>query len=124
MTGIDWSTGFEEVKDEPTPKSGNGHDPAQPSDPGWPILASAAYHGLAGEVVARLLPQTESDPAALLLQYLVSAGNVIGRHPYYLVEASRHFPNLFVVLVGQTAKSRKGTSAERIRPILYCADPN
>ena len=31
------------------------------------MLDNAALYGLAGEVVDRLAPQTESDPAALLL---------------------------------------------------------
>src|SRR5262245_27750853 len=120
---VDWSSGFEEVPDdEPAAKSGNGHDPVGTLDPGWPIMAPAAYHGLAGEVVARLLPDTESDPAALLLQYLVSVGNVVGRQPYYQVEGTRHFPNLFVILAGETAKSRKGTSANRIRAIFDVTD--
>ena len=37
----------------------------------WPVLGAAAYHGLAGEVVTTISPQTEADPVALLLQYLV-----------------------------------------------------
>jgi hypothetical protein len=101
---------------------GSGNNSTQPPDPAWPKLVQAAYHGLAGEVVARLLPNTESDPAALLLQYLTSFGNAVGRQPYYLVECTRHFCNLFVVLVGSTAKARKGTAAQRIRTIFEVAD--
>lgn len=100
---------------------GNSHDP-NPNP--WPQLAPVAYHGLAGEVVSALSPQTESDPIALLLQYLASFGNVVGRGPYYPVEASRHFANLFAVLVGETAKSRKGTAADRIRQIFEIIDPD
>ena len=95
------------------------HEP----DP-WPTLAPTAYHGLAGEVVATILPNTESDPVALLLQYIVSFGNAVGRQPFYQIESDRHFPNLFTVLVGQSAKSRKGTSAGRIRSIFETADPD
>jgi hypothetical protein len=98
---------------------GNGHDP----DP-WPILAPAAYHGLAGEVVGTILPNTESDAVALLLQYVVSFGNAVGRRPYYQTESDRHYPNLYAVLVGKSAKSRKGTSAGRIRSIFEIADPD
>ena len=127
MTGIDWGAGYEEIKDDPPPRSttassGNGQDP-NPPDP-WPVLAPVAFHGLAGEVVARLSPHTESDPVALLVQYLTSFGNAIGRLPYYQVEDDRHFGNLFVVLVGETSKSRKGTSAGRIRAIFDIADPD
>jgi hypothetical protein len=64
----------------------------------WPMLAPAAYHGLAGEVVAMILPHTESDPVALLLQYLASFGSVNGRTRYYQAEATQHFGNLFVTL--------------------------
>jgi hypothetical protein len=120
MMGLDFSGSFEEMADKPEPAKGSG----QTRDAAWPVLAPAAYHGLAGEVVARILPDTESDPAALLLQYLVSFGNAVGRQPYYLIEQDQHFVNLFVVLAGQTSKSRKGTSAGRIRAIFNVADPD
>jgi Protein of unknown function (DUF3987) len=115
----DWTSGFEEMLDKPEPAKGNGHD----HDAAWPVMDAAAYHGLAGEVVARILPDTESDPAALLLQYLVSFGSAVGRGPYYQIEKDYHFANLFTVLVGQTSKSRKGTSAGRVRTIFNIADP-
>jgi hypothetical protein len=118
MTGIDWSGCVEEIPDEPArPAAANGHDTARP------LLAPAAYHGLASEVVARILPNTESDSSALLLQFLVYFGNAVGRGPHYLIEQTQHFANLFVALVGQTSKSRKGTSAQRIRVIFNVADP-
>jgi DNA polymerase I-like protein with 3'-5' exonuclease and polymerase domains len=100
----------------------NGQQPPKP-DP-WPVLGAAAYHGLAGQVVNAILPNTESDPVALLLQFHVSFGNAVGRQPYYQVENDRHFANLFTVLVGQSAKSRKGTSVGRIRRIFEIADPD
>ena len=90
----------------------------------WPVLGAAAYHGLAGEVVSTLAPQTEADPVALLLQYLVYFGNAVGRGPYYQVENDKHFANLFLLLVGETAKARKGLSAGRIRHIFDTADPD
>jgi hypothetical protein len=101
----------------------SGQAQAQSVDPAWPKLAPEAYHGLAGEVVARLGPHTESDPVALLLQYLVSFGNAVGRQPYYLVERTRHYCNLFAVLTGASAKARKGTAGDRIRAIFEVADP-
>ena len=91
---------------------------SQHDDPSWPEPTNEALYGLAGEVVTRLIPNTESDQAALLLQFLVSFGNCVGRGPYFLVEGTKHYPNLFVVLAGQTAKARKGTSADRIRQLF------
>jgi hypothetical protein len=101
------------------------YDPDLPQhdDPEWPVLDDAALYGLANSVVMRLAPDTEADYAALLLQFLVSFGNAVGRKPYYLIEGSKHYPNLFAVLAGQSAKARKGTSADRIRQLFEIADP-
>jgi hypothetical protein len=82
----------------------------------WPeALEEEAFYGIAGHVVRTIEPHSEADPAALLVQFLVAFGNVIGTKPYFRVESTRHHANLFAVLVGETAKSRKGTSWERIR---------
>jgi hypothetical protein len=70
-----------------------------------------------------IAPNTEADYAALLLQFLVSFGNAIGRKAYLRIEGTKHYPNLFVVLAGQTAKARKGTAADRIHQLFEIADP-
>lgn len=94
-----------------------------PLEEGWPVLDRQALHGLAGDVVAALAPHTESDPVAILVQLLVYFGNAVGPNPHFQVEADRHGMNLFVVLVGETAKARKGTSAGQIRRIFKEVDP-
>ena len=95
---------------------------SQPND--WPLpAANDAYHGLMGDIVRTVEPHTEADPVALLIQLLVSYGNAVGRTPYVAVEADRHYPNLFAVLVGDTAKARKGTSWGHARRVLCEADP-
>jgi hypothetical protein len=88
----------------------------------WPTMSNAAYHGLAGEIVRAIEPKTESDPVAILGQFLAWFGSAVGRGPYYLVEADRHFSILNLLLVGDTSKSRKGTSASRVREIFEGAD--
>src|SRR5437868_8277039 len=88
----------------------------------WPDpLAPAAFHGLAGEIVRTIEPHSEADPAALLVQVLVAFGSAAGRSAYVAVEADRHYPNLFVVLVGPTAKGRKGTSWGHVRRLFALA---
>lgn len=90
----------------------------------WPEpLSEEAFHGLAGDVVEFIAPHSEADPAALLVQFLVAFGNAIGRGPFFEVEGDRHATNLFAVMVGETAKARKGTSWGRIRRIFELADP-
>ena len=129
VTHIDHGDWTEERWDPDDPPTGdgkaktNGHAAGASID-AWPTLSNTAYHGLAGRVVATILPHTESDPTALLLQYLVSFGNVVGRQPYYLVEGAEHYPNLYALLAGPTAKARKGTSAQHIRRVIEIADPN
>src|SRR5262249_46906685 len=71
-----------------------------------------------------LLPNTEADPAALLLQYLASVGNMIGREPFYRLASVNHYANLFVLIAGRSARSRKGTSAQDVRLITESADPD
>ncbi len=53
---------------------------------------------------------------------MVCFGNVIDRKKYYQVESDRHHTNLFVALVGQSSKGRKGTSFNRIMSITKLVD--
>jgi len=87
-----------------------------------PTIDVAAYYGLTGDIVRTFDPHTEADPVALLIQLLTYAGNVIGRSPHYRIEADEHRANLFAVLVGRTAKGRKGTSGGRVRSVVTAAD--
>jgi hypothetical protein len=84
----------------------------------WPILDQDAYYGLAGEIIREIEPETEADPVAILLQLLIYFGNVVGRIAHYVVEGTAHYANLFTVLVGSTARGRKGTSEGWVRQIL------
>lgn len=89
----------------------------------WPApLSEEAFHGLGGEIVRTIEPHTESDPAALLIQFLVAFGNVIHRGPHWRAEAVRHPLNLFVVLVGETSKARKGTSWGHVHRLVGRTD--
>jgi hypothetical protein len=99
-----------------------GKQQAQAQAPAWPVLGADALHGLAGEVVALFEPHTEADPVAILMQFLVYFGSVIDRYTHYLVESDRHHGNLFALLVGETSKARKGTSAGRLRQLMESVD--
>jgi hypothetical protein len=91
----------------------------------WPEpLSDDALHGLPGRIVRKLDPHTEADPVAVLSQFLIAFGNAVGRTPYVTVEGDRHYVNLYAVLVGDTAKARKGTSWGRARSLVCTADPD
>jgi len=87
----------------------------------WPVLDPAALYGLTGEVVNVIGPHTESDMVALVMQFHIAFGNAIGRSAYYQVEGTEHYTNLYGVLVGQSGKSRKGTSGDRIQQLMSTA---
>ncbi len=97
-------------------------EPLISQDATWPTLPEPALHGLAGDVVRAFEPNSEADPAAILMQFLVAAGNLIGPGPHCRVESSQHGFNLFCLLIGETSKARKGTSWEHIRRLFDRVD--
>lgn len=94
----------------------------QPEGKPWPEMDADAFYGPAGDVVEALAPTTEADPVAILAHLLVEAGNAIGRKSYCVADGARHYPNLYVLLVGDTSKGRKGTAARRVEQIMEAAD--
>jgi len=90
----------------------------------WPEMAPEAYYGLAEEFVHLVEPHTESDPTALLLQFLTGFGNLIGKGAYTKVEADTHYCNLYSVAVGESSKARKGTSWGQVKAPLTSIDPS
>ena len=89
----------------------------------WPTLRPEALYGLPGMIVRTVGPHTEADEVALLANLLVAVGNAIGRGAHKSVGADRHHLNLDVVLVGETAKGRKGMSWGPVRNLMQEADP-
>jgi Protein of unknown function (DUF3987) len=89
----------------------------------WPEpLKEQAFHGVIGELAQTIDPHTEADQAAIVIQSLVAFGNMVGRGAFFRVEADHHFGNLFAVIVGPTAKGRKGTSWGHIRRVNELVD--
>lgn len=90
----------------------------------WPApLGEAAYHGLAGEYLRLVAPETEADPAGLLAGFLVLVGHAVGRTAYVQVGAARHYANLFAVVVGGSGSAgRKGTAWGEARRVMKAAD--
>ena len=91
---------------------------------GWPAPPSQeAFHGLAGQLVAKIAPNTEADPVAILTQLLVCCGALIGRGAHFRVEAALHHPNQFLLLIGDSSRARKGSSFDHVTRLLTEADP-
>ena len=78
-----------------------------PAPAGWPPPpANEAFHGLPGAIVDKIAPNTEADPVAILTQLLVCCGALIGRGAWFQVEATRHHPNQFLLLIGDSSRAR------------------
>ena len=104
-------------------EAGGEHYPPCPAEipppAGFPEApATEAYHGLAGAIVQKLSPNTESDPVAILAQLMVGAGALIGRTARYRVEATDHHPNEYLLVVGETSRARKGSALDHVTRLL------
>lgn len=82
----------------------------------------AMFHGVAGDIVLKLIPETESHPVAILVDVLMSYGSIIGKSAYFEVESTKHYGNLFAAKVGKSSKSRKGTASKRVSNIFENVD--
>jgi hypothetical protein len=98
-------------------------DPPLPKVTDWPALPATALFGLAGDIVRTIEPHSEADPAAILIQILTAGGNLIGPGLHCTVESTHHALTLCPVLVGETSKSRKGTSWGHIKRLCESIDP-
>lgn len=85
-------------------------DDGLPPEPPGPVCGPEAFIGPIADFVGAVDPHTEADPVAVLVQALAAFGNIIGRTAHVSVGEALHFGNLFVVVVGETSKGRKGTS--------------
>ncbi len=90
---------------------------------GKPTLSPEALYGLPGKIVTTIDQYTEADPAAILVNFLAMFGNVVGRNPYFNVEQTPHYTNLFTALVGPSSTGRKGQSASTPQHIYSQIDP-
>ncbi len=88
-----------------------------------PTLNEAALHGLAGHVVRTLEPSTEADPVAVLMTFLVIMGAVFGDR-FFIRQGGVHPLRIWVVLVGVSAKGRKGTSWQAVKLVLEQVFPD
>ena len=89
-----------------------------PSIRPWPTLPSAALPGLAGDFVGLACQDSEADPAAVLVTFLVRFGIEAGPGPHVFVGEAKHAPRLFAVVVGDSSKARKGTSAQPVKRLF------
>lgn len=76
------------------------------------------------KTVSILHELVESNPESLLIQLLTCFGNCIGRGAYFKAAEDYHYPNLFVLLVGNSSKGRKGQSLNLVKSLFSKVDPD
>jgi hypothetical protein len=99
----------------------NGSSAAEQVVDTWPAQPDeAAYHGVLGDLVRAVQDEVEPDPAGILGGLLAGFGALAG-NARVLYQAGAQAPNLFVVLVGDSAISRKGTGYQLVRTVFDLA---
>lgn len=90
-------------------------------EPG-PVWNDDILYGPVGELIKKASVHNESHPAGMLVDFLISLGNIIGRGPFFTVNATRHYTNGYFVRVGSSSRSRKGTGRDAIDEVLKAVD--
>ncbi len=93
-----------------------------PADGLPPPFDTPACHGLLGEMLAAVAPETEADPWGILLGWLACFGSVVGRGAWAQVGPRSHHPALYVGVVGRTSDEKGGGWAVAVWPFRQ-ADP-
>ena len=84
----------------------------------WPRLDPAALPGIVGEFVTEATRQSEADPAAVLFTFLTACAVEFGAYPHLFVGDSRHHARVNAIIVGESSKARKGTSAGPVKRVF------
>jgi hypothetical protein len=98
--------------------------PVKVEEQPWPTLDEAGWHGPLGEYALLASAYTEADPVGILAASLANFGSLIGKSPHMNAGNVRHGINIFVNLVGRTAKARKGSGHAGADKLLWLADPD
>ena len=86
-------------------------------------MRDEAFEGVAGDIVKLLEPHLEVNREAILANVLVLAGVLFQREAYFLVNADRHYPFDYALLVGNSAVGRKGTTTNQVIEIMEHVTP-
>jgi hypothetical protein len=87
-----------------------------------PTLSKKALYGTAGAIATKAAKVSEADAAGILVQFLIAFGNMVGRGPFTRASGDFHRANLNALIVGRTAKDRKGLALGIVRLILGWVD--
>ncbi|MFE3579054.1 YfjI family protein [Streptomyces vinaceus] len=93
-----------------------------PGPKGRPWLGKDAWHGIAGEILEYVSPDTEGDPAGILATMLSSFSCLVG-HDRVVRGSVKQRVNVWHILIGETGDGRKGTAADRALEVMERINP-
>ncbi|WP_367138554.1 MULTISPECIES: DUF3987 domain-containing protein [Streptomyces] len=85
---------------------------------GRPHLDKKAWHGIAGEILEYVSPDTEADPAGILATILSTFSCMVG-HDRIVHGPVKQRVNVWTILIGETGEGRKGTATDRALEVLH-----
>jgi hypothetical protein len=94
-----------------------------PKPPPWPEMPIEALHGIFGDIVATLEPHTEADPAGLLACFIAYFGAAVGAGPHFRLSGTTQTARVNMLVVGDSARARKGSAEAMARWVMRTADP-
>lgn len=91
----------------------------------WPVpINKLAITGIIKKFLNLIMPSTEADQNAVIIQLLVFFGNYLGRTVKVVNGPIEQYANLFTVIVGETSKGRKGTGLAEIKRLVKTSMEN
>jgi hypothetical protein len=97
------------------PPSANSPDETPRSQP---KLSDEALPAFVGEFIRHACERSEADPAAVLATYLIRYGIECGSWPHVMVGEAKQYARTNAVIVGESSKARKGTSATPVKRLF------
>ncbi len=88
-----------------------------------PKGSPAMFAGIVGEIVTAFRRSTEAAAEPIAAQFMVAFGNAAGRGPTIYSGETPHRMNQNLLIVGRTAKARKGDGKNVAVRVLERADP-
>lgn len=89
-----------------------------------PSLKNAALHGILGEMVEAACANSEAVPTSVAIHILGRFAATLGRTAYIQIGDEQRHLRMFALIVGPTAKGRKGTSSQMPRKLFDMVELN
>ncbi|MBY0549751.1 MAG: DUF3987 domain-containing protein [Candidatus Obscuribacterales bacterium] len=84
----------------------------------FPCLSPQAMPGWIGNFVTASCENSEADPSAVLFQLLTASAAMSGNSARFYIGDKVHYPRLFTLIYGNSARARKGTSFASVERLI------